>query len=81
MLQGAYGYVKHIWGVFLAGKTRKDTTWSVPKCFLDVQSCITVIQWYIPSFDVRNNVHRRASPWKRESLSQLVATMMYDVVL
>ena len=24
----------------------------------------TVIQWYFPSFDGRNNVHRKASPWK-----------------
>ena len=33
MSWGAYGCTKHIWGVFLAEKTRKYTTWSVPIVF------------------------------------------------
>ena len=37
----------------------------------------TVIQWYFPSFDGRNNVHRKKRPWKQEFFAQLVATMMY----
>ena len=51
MSQGAYGCMKHTPGMFSGRKAKIDTTWSVPKCFLDVQSCITVIQWYFPSFD------------------------------
>ena len=31
---GVYGCAKCIQDGFLAEKTRKDTTWSVPRCFL-----------------------------------------------
>ena len=78
--QGVYGCTKCICGVFLAEKTRKDTTWSVPivlKCFLDVQC--PVLHHCNPiysSFHVRSNVQK-----KLEFFAQFTATMMYYVVV
>ena len=87
MSWGVHRCTKCIGGTFSGRKAKIDTTWSVPKCFPGCPvSCITVvnvIQWYFPSFDGRNNVHKDTSPWKQEFLerqefiAQSAATMIY----